>query len=86
MKNFENVNGTVIGGYSCKVCLIDPSGCIVNYKIVSNDVDFVNIADNMKEQALAEKLGNGQLLRDRPDLIQSLHGTGDWTLKIIDIK
>lgn len=86
MKTFEDVNGIIVGGFSCKVCLIDPEGSIVDYKIVPDSADFKSIADDMKFKILSEKLGNGQLLRDRPDLIRSLHGVGKWELKIISLK
>lgn len=84
MKTFEDVNGIVVGGFSCKVTLIDPKGRPEGSKIVPSNSDFKSIADSMKMEVLSKKLGDGKLLKDYPDLIRSLHGVGDWSLQIRD--
>lgn len=82
MNTFEDVNGIVVGGFSCKVTLINPKGCPEGSRIVPADSDFKIIGASMKEEVLSIKLGNGQLLKDCPSCVKDLHGEGAWSLQI----
>lgn len=84
MKNFDDVNGIIIGGFSCKVVLFDPNGCSQISKIVPADSDFKAIAEDMKEKVLDVRLGNGKRMKDCPSMINQLHGQGEWQLKMFN--
>jgi hypothetical protein len=85
MKNFDDVNGTIIGDILHKIALVAPNGKEQIKNNVDNEFDAKEWAENEKNRLLSEPCGNGKSLSSYPDIVEQIYGKGEWSLRIYDL-
>jgi hypothetical protein len=82
MKNFDDVNGIIIGGDAQLVGLVAPNGKEQIKKYIDSNIDPKQWGVTIKNELLSEPCGTGNPLSFYPDIVESIYGSGEWSVRV----
>ena len=80
MRDYEEVNGIIIGGEYQLVKLIAPNGGIQCKQYIPINQCPIEWAKNEIACLKSERCGNGKPISEYPDIFKQIYGDGDFTV------
>lgn len=80
----DRTSGVIIGEQGYTVQLISPKGSVEAEDIIERPDTVKAWGERKKAQILSMPCGDGKPLSAHPNIIKSIYGDGDWTVREYD--